>query len=208
MSAHRFATLVAFLAASCFGASREVVVYLSGDAQPTSLEAMKSEAGALLQSAGYHLAWNNLRDARGASVNASVIVLEMRGKCQPPNLAIPARDQSASLASTAMIDGKLLPFVTLECDALSRLIASALAKTGGDMDFLYGRAMGRLAAHELNHILGNTREHVSGGVAKSSFSAQDVLADRFEFAPVTLTKLRESISSSEAIDDTAQTIRR
>jgi hypothetical protein len=52
--------------------------------------------------------------------------------------------------------------------------------------------MGRLIGHELFHILTNTRAHDVGGVAKPYFSAQDLLADHFEFEASTLARFHES----------------
>ena len=39
--------------------------------------------------------------------------------------------------------------------------------------------MGRLLAHELYHMLANKRGHAESGVGKASFSASDVLGERF-----------------------------
>jgi len=75
---------------------------------------------------------------------------------------------------------------------LNRLLATALNKEGDSKrEYLYGRAMGRLLAHELFHVLTNTREHDHAGIGKPSCSAKDVLADRFEFAFPTLARFHD-----------------
>jgi hypothetical protein len=38
-----------------------------------------------------------------------------------------------------------------------------------------GRALGRVAAHELYHVLGNTQSHGEAGLAKPSFGTVDLL---------------------------------
>jgi hypothetical protein len=63
-------------------------------------------------------------------------------------------------------------------------------------DFLYGRAMGRLLAHELYHMLANQREHVGSGVGKPSFSASDVLGESFAFEESALARFRGPASGA------------
>jgi hypothetical protein len=55
--------------------------------------------------------------------------------------------------------------------------------------YLYGRAMGRLLAHELYHVIVKTRAHDSAGVAKPCFSVEDLLGNGLEFEAVTLARL-------------------
>ncbi len=78
--------------------------------------------------------------------------------------------------------GKILPFSWINCETLTEMLAPSLSgKESGQRDFLYGRAMGRLLAHELYHTLSNKRGHSESGVGKATFSANDVLAERFTF---------------------------
>ena len=70
-------------------------------------------------------------------------------------------------------------------------VAPALLKdAGAQRDFLYGRAMARVVAHELYHILMQTTEHARSGVARSCFSTEDLLTERFEFESTTLAQMR------------------
>jgi hypothetical protein len=92
----------------------------------------------------------------------------------------------------------VLPFSWVECETLSRMLAPALSKYGVPQDYLYGRAMGRLVAHELFHILTMSADHDDGGVAKSSFSVRDMLADRFTFEATALTKLESAAPDEDA----------
>ncbi len=81
-------------------------------------------------------------------------------------------------------------------ETLTQMLAPSLAGVkSGQRDFLYGRAMGRLLAHELYHMLANQREHVGSGVGKPSFSAQDVLGESFAFEESALARFRGSGSS-------------
>jgi hypothetical protein len=183
---------------------REVLVYLkSAPNQPTKpVEEMKREAGALMETAGYHLSWRNLPNPGGA-VDAFVAVVELRGICQPPRPGEPVDPllQPAPLASTAIVNGEVLPFSWVECDTLSRVLAPALSRYDRQ-NYLYGRAMGRLLAHELFHILTTSADHDAGGVAKRSFNAQDLLSNRFGFEATTLAKFENAAANEDPADST------
>jgi hypothetical protein len=71
---------------------------------------------------------------------------------------------------------------------------------GARREFLYGRAMGRVVAHELYHILSNEPGHEEGGVAKPFFTTRDVLADQFNFNHATLAKLVARPASAASFD--------
>ena len=45
-----------------------------------------------------------------------------------------------------------------------------------------GRAMGRVLAHELYHIFGETRKHGSSGVASAYHTRGELLAPEFNFS--------------------------
>ena len=210
MSAHLLATLVWVLSlAPCFGwadlvnpPKRMVVVYLKTSpgqlVQP--VEEMQHEAGVLMEAAGYTLEWRAIPRAPIEAVDAPIVVMELRGVCDAPERSDDALSlaDSSILASAAVSNGEILPFGSVQCDVLSRMVAGALPKSGKNREFLYGRAMGRLVAHELYHILTKTRDHEDAGVGKSHFSAKDVLAEHFEFDNPALATLRAPAGGADA----------
>ena len=50
-----------------------------------------------------------------------------------------------------------------------------------DREEAYGRALGRVLAHELYHIFANTAAHSSSGAGKSKFTVQELLSPEFVF---------------------------
>jgi hypothetical protein len=101
-----------------------------------------------------------------------------------------------------VIDGSVEPFSHIYCAALNGLLAPALSRSPAAFrSYLYGRALGRILAHELYHVIVKTRDHDSAGVAKPCFSVEDLLSSGFEFEPVTLARLHsETIPSTEDAD--------
>ena len=108
-----------------------------------------------------------------------------------------AADTSRSLASTSVNGDTVLPFIVLNSGNLTRLVGPALAgEAGARRDFLFGRAMARVLAHELYHVLANTREHANTGVGKPQFTASDLLGERFDFEAVTVARMEAPSSAS------------
>ncbi len=156
---------------------------------------MKREMVSLMRAAGYQIEWRNLRGgSRDSAESAQLVVLSLNGVCAPGRGQGPSQDAlpaDASLATTSISDGRVLPFSTMNCGALTRALAPALAsEAGARRDFLYGRAMARVAAHEFYHALAGTREHAARGIARSCFTQADLLSERFHFEAATLARLR------------------
>jgi hypothetical protein len=74
----------------------------------------------------------------------------------------------------------VLPFAEVSCDRIAKAVATAM--WGGERkeaDRLLGRALGRVLAHELYHILGKTHEHnADGSLAKEAISAKQLISDK------------------------------
>ena len=87
-----------------------------------------------------------------------------------------------ALGWTHVSDGQILPFTDINCDRVREFAQSGLMQFRmEDREAKYGRALGRVLAHELYHIFANTARHGSMGVAKESYSVQDLVGDDFQF---------------------------
>src|SRR5690349_9187157 len=173
-------------------AASTVVVHVSGP-EPASVtrSALRQETAALMKSVGYSIQWNS-RDADAPNL----IVLELAGDCNPaftPFTSPAVVRQGRSLAAASVQDGAVLPFVRVDCAALGNLLAPALAREApARRAQLYGRAIGRLLAHEMYHVLARTQEHTAAGIGKPGFNPADLLAERFEFETVALDRMRHT----------------
>ena len=176
----------------------DLVVYLKTAAnQPAApLNHMKRELATLMKTAGYRVQWGD------ESADSVLAVVELNGTCTMPAGfdAASGSDTGASLATTNVTDGQVLPFSAVNCAALTRSLAPALLKDAGTQrDFLYGRALARVVAHELYHILMRTTEHARSGIARSCFSTEDLLTERFDFEGAVLAQMRRKPDGSSAI---------
>lgn len=156
---------------------------------------MKRELSRLMQTAGYELEWL-APQAANIDTSAILAVVELRGDCgaSSGNFSLDSTlPEMADLASTFVSQGRVLPFSWVNCANVAKLLAPALlAQPGVRGDFIFGRAVARLLAHEFYHVLMQTREHTRSGISKPCFTAGDLLTDRFEFEHTVLTQLQSS----------------
>jgi len=202
-----FAMLSAARADSAVPASDALEVYLKGGeaSTPDVLAAMNRELNALMETAGYRVIWRGAADPPSSSGAENLVIVELRGVCMAQFSLKSSKPLPGTipLASSSVVDGKVLPFSWLDCAALNRFLAPvASAKRKAQQDDLYGRSLARLLAHELYHVLAHTGGHAPAGIAKARFSAADLLADHLDFETGALDRLRPPPATQDS-DDTA-----
>jgi hypothetical protein len=178
-----------------------VGVYLQVDANASSLslQAMRLELRDLMVPTGLNLVWTN---ARGNSRIDKLIAVELRGTCQAGTEKKSGFKDRSPLASTAVTDGKVLPFSWVDCKALDQFMQPELNKLSADeRDEAYGRAMARLLAHEFYHVLAETQKHTKHGISKTSFSVSDLMAPSLPFMPESLAQLRIEVPAPVILAD-------
>jgi hypothetical protein len=153
-------------------------VYLKGDFElsPPLRAALTAEVNRLMASVGYHVNW----PYHAMNVPGSLIVVTAEGSCSPFS------DESSSpenkpLASTQDANGHVLPFVWVKCAELNALLAPGLRANRAGQEAKYGRALARVLAHEMFHILAQTPHHAESGIAQSAVTERDLLGHQFEF---------------------------
>ncbi len=145
------------------------------------LQALQEEVEAIMAPIGLRFEWRDLGKTGGHEVSAELAVVTFKGRCDAADLTSRSRFEGA-LGWTHVSDGQILPFTDINCDRVRQLTQSGLRVfRAEDRAANYGRALGRVLAHELYHIFANTTRHGSIGVAKESYNMQDLLADDFQF---------------------------
>jgi hypothetical protein len=187
-------------------------VYLKygGTQSLRQLDSMKRELARLMRSAGYEIEWRGPRDSN-IDTGAFLAVVEFRGDCDASSgksYAGSAPSGVSDLASTFVSDGRVLPFSWVNCANLANILAPALAdQPGARADFIFGRAVARLLAHEFYHMLMQTRDHTRNGVSKPCFTLSDLLDERFEFEASALAQLQSNHLGTAAESIPAETPR-
>jgi hypothetical protein len=196
-------SIPAFNSDSLFSQEKTLVIFPASDAAMTpeaSLE-MEQELGHLLEAAAIRVEWRDRAVDRGSVENDYSAVVHLRGSCRPAEPSIRfehAASGTFTLASSAVADGVILPFGDIDCAALNSFLGPMLWKEPAQArELIYARAVARLMAHELYHVIGQTHEHARSGIAEPSFTVAELLSDHFEFTEAALTELPASPAADE-----------
>ena len=150
-----------------------VVLDFEGPHSDRSVVQMKRETEGIFKTAGLHLEWRTRADARGPYEN--LVVVHFKGKCVLEPVPI-LYDERGPFAFTYNSDGAVLPFSEVECDHVTASVQSAMSVDDhARPDYLMGRALGRVVAHELVHILTKSTSHAHDGVAQTALSGHDLI---------------------------------
>jgi len=146
------------------------------------LQALRDEVEFIMSDSGFRFEWRSLADVRGDEVAVELAVLTFRGRCDADGLAAHATRHIGALGWTHVSDGNILPFSDVDCDSVRHFLSDGLYLLRAPArEIAYGRALGRVLAHELYHIFADTKHHGSCGVAKEAYSVNDLLSNEFHF---------------------------
>jgi len=142
------------------------------------VEALQDEADSIMSPMGLRFEWRPLSDFRSETVSARVAVAHFEARCDVGGLAM-RENQPGSLGWTEISDGTILPFIHVDCQRVRTFLQTTLlGYNPKDRERAYGRALGRVLAHELYHVFFDTAQHAARGVAKEKYSVEDLLGAR------------------------------
>ncbi len=153
-------------------------------------EALQSELETIMNPVGLHFDWRSLND--GDNTATELVVVTFKGRCDVRGMQ-PLTVMPGALGWTHVSDGLVLPFSEVDCSAVRDFLQrQLLVRSPAEREELYGRALGRVLAHELYHVLASTASHGACGVAKSGYTVSDLLAPDFMFQAAELRTLLQS----------------
>jgi hypothetical protein len=156
------------------------------------LEAIQTELESIMSPMGLHFRWRDLSAASGSEVSIELAVVNFKGECEVTSRG-PHIPRPGALGWTHVSDGSILPFGDVDCDRIGSFVRQGLmAMDRDDREEAFGRAVGRVLAHELYHIFANTARHGSAGVGKAAYTVRELLCDEFQFEERESRALRTS----------------
>jgi hypothetical protein len=162
------------------------------------LEGIQNELSRITEPLGIHFEWRNLADAHGDAAVPELVVVHFIGHCDLVYL-LPRTGPPGALGWTHVSDGSVLPFSDIDCDGIRGFLQNGLiALRSTEREGVYGRAVGRVLAHELYHIVAKTQHHSAHGIAKPSYTVEDLLGREFRFGESDreeIRALRESVAA-------------
>lgn len=153
-----------------------VVIEFQDDYSLQSVSAMKREVENIFRDSHVRIDWRSRGETAGGVVG-NIAAVRFHGKCmfQP---GISTARESAALAITHVSDGVVLPLSDVACDRIAALVRPEIHGTKAAWnDALFGRAMGRVVAHELVHMLSRSVAHGTTGVVEPALSARQLTSE-------------------------------
>jgi hypothetical protein len=171
-----------------------VILDFKGPHSRTSLKEMERESGQILNSSGVHLDWRMLGEDPYASYR-DLVVMTFRGACEFASAssipAPPLYDELGPLAMTHTTNGEVQPFGEVNCDRVVKTARSAMSGTDyARADLLIGRAMGRVVAHELVHMLTKSEQHGLEGVQRPALSGRQLISASLPLSAFDIDRLK------------------
>ncbi|HUA62509.1 MAG TPA: hypothetical protein VML19_27375 [Verrucomicrobiae bacterium] len=165
---------------------------------------MEDELEAIMGPMGFRFEWRNLDLTKKTSPTAELAVITFKGRCDVTALNAHERFNAGALGWTHISDGQILPFADVDCNEIRGFLQRTLLRLpASQREEAFGRAMGRVLAHELYHIFADTTRHGSCGVAKESYTVDDLMSSTFRFEARESRELRNS-KVSVALESAAE----
>jgi hypothetical protein len=166
------------------------VLMPDGRYSPVAIREMGREAAHILKQSGVALHWDLAKPAQ--VFNGLLVVVKLRGLCDMDGsqaFLVPG-----PLGWSHEVNGAVLPFSDLACDNIRGAVHAAML-AGNQLrgNVLLGRAMGRVLAHELYHIVADTSEHGEEGLAQAALSPRQLTSGLLELEPSEVAAMRSGL---------------
>jgi hypothetical protein len=166
-----------------------VIIDLKGPYSTAAVKEMQREATRIIQTSGLQIDWRR-RDEVANAVFNDLVVMTFKGSCTF-DPAPPIYDELGPYAVTRTANGEVQPFGEVDCDRVVNSVRTAMF--GSDYaraEMLIGRALGRVVAHELVHMLTKSGEHAREGVYKASLSGKQLISASLPLSAMDVDRLR------------------
>jgi hypothetical protein len=205
MKIRSIALLAMYIPISAHAASLSaapLAIYYVFDNPPSAalVTEMQGEVNRVLGDAGLRVAWRAIESPRNGEDFPGIVFLRFHGVCSwvQGDAADERRSDVSgqSLAETDIADGHVLPFGSVDCDRLRRFLAPAMeSDRSPERNAALGRAIARVSAHEIYHMLTGSEEHARRGIARAFHTRAELTAPAFAFAPKQTDWLRSWAAS-------------
>ena len=186
----RLLAICALFAATASAGGITVVLDFDGPRSERTVAEMKREFESIVKDTSLTVGWKTREEAQREALE-NLVVVKFKGKCvfSPAPYLYDERGPMAFTYSTA---DEVQPFGEVACEKVAGAIRTAM--WGGDYanaDTLFGRALGRVLAHEVVHMLTRSGAHGKEGVARHALSGNQLIAPELRLSPDDVKRLSD-----------------
>jgi hypothetical protein len=173
---------------SAFGEGITIVLDFQGPRSEQSVAEMKREFAGIMKDTAVRFDFRSRGQASQEALSDLVLV-RFKGKCVLDPVGY-LYDERGPMAFTYSTDGAVQPFSEVACDKVTSAVRSAMSGSDfGNADLLLGRALGRVLAHEVVHMLSKSGAHGHTGVARTALSGSQLIAPELRLEPEDVERL-------------------
>ena len=154
-----------------------------------TMAAMRHEMDRLVGGSRVRIEWKMRGDVKTGESHSDLVLVKFHGDCRMESGPV-LFDERGPMAFTYSSDGDILPFSEVSCERVRGAARSAM--TAGDAmrgDLLMGRALARVVAHEMYHMVSRDEKHSAQGVLRKGLSGAQLIAEQFRFTEEDLRRL-------------------
>ena len=172
-----------------FGEELTIVLDFQGPRSDQSVAEMKREFEGIMKDSSLTFDWKSRAQAEQTSA-ANLVVVRFKGTCILKPIPY-LYDERGPMAFAYSTEGTVQPFTEVACDQVTRAVKSAMSGVDyAKADQLMGRALGRVLAHEVIHMLTRSGAHGHGGVTKTVLSGTELIGPELRLEAQDLERIR------------------
>jgi hypothetical protein len=155
------------------------------------IKAMMRETERHWRFPGLRLHWHDVKKPCDG-MDHRLVVVEMRGGCTLHRF--PGGQEVKPLGYTHMSDGHVLPFIEIDCAAVSASVSRVTPELSAFLNRdVYARALAAVLTHEMIHALTESKTHVECGVMQQHLTPRELTEPDLSIAPETIDELEEAL---------------
>lgn len=121
-----------------------------------------------------------------------LVIVQMQGHCTLHRF--PRGERSKSLGFTHVSDGRVLPFIEIDCDAVAESVMKATSSSTAFLNVnAYARGLAAVLTHEMVHALTESCDHGESGVMLPSLTPKQLMEPDLVMTPETIQELEEAL---------------
>ncbi|HAX42935.1 MAG TPA: hypothetical protein DCY80_10315 [Solibacterales bacterium] len=162
------------------------------------LAAFRQETALLLDIHPLEILWHGPENPINGQTFDRLIMIRLAGTCST-HAQTPDPPHPGPLGITHISDGHILPFVEADC---GRILLAATRLRNHPFRLSahnFGRALARVIAHEIGHVLSESEEHDHHGLSKASLSPAELFLPGIAFPAAARARILASLVSPDLL---------
>ena len=157
------------------------------------LAAFQKETALLLDIHPLELHWRGPENPINGETFDRLIMIRLAGPCSA-QAQVPVQPARGPLGITHISDGHILPFVEADCGRILLAATRLRIRPFRLCPQSLGRALARIIAHEIGHVLSGSEEHDQHGLSKSSLTPAELFLPGIAFPPAARQRILASLA--------------